>query len=127
MPPTVFTPYILLEPLIAAGLIALFLRRRGNWAAGLSLFAALMIAIRAVKMALSGARFDSLPVEWLRVRTFCFSLGYTYDDLAALMQCVVGLVGLCIRVFALGYMPHAEAKARFFGGLSIFMFSMVGI
>ena len=127
MPPTVFTPYILLEPLIAAGLIALFLRRRGNWAAGLSLFAALMIAIRAVKMALSGARFDSLPVEWLRLGNFSFSLGYKYDDLAALMLCVVGVVGLCIHVFSLGYMRDDAAKGRYFGGLSIFMFSMVGI
>src|ERR1019366_820703 len=127
MPPTVFTPYILLDPLIAAGLIALFLLRRGNSGAGRSLFAALMIAIRAVKMALSGARFDSLPVEWLRLGNFSFSLGYKYDDLAALMLCVVGVVGLCIHVFSLGYMRDDAAKARYFGGLSIFMFSMVGI
>jgi len=125
MPPF-STHFVLLEPLIAAGIIALFLRRRGQWAAGISVFAAVMIAIRALKMALVGGRFEG-AWEWLRLGNFSISIGYKYDDLAALMLCVVGVVGLCIHVFSLGYMRDDAAKARYFGGLSIFMFSMIGI
>ena len=119
-------PFVLFEPLIAAAVIALFLRRRGNWAAGISVFAALMIAIRAVKMALVGGRFEG-GWDWLRLGDFSLSIGIKYDDLAALMLCIVGVVGFCIHVFSLGYMRDDAAKARYFGGLSIFMFSMIGI
>ena len=123
---TVVVPYILLVPLVAAGIIALFLRRRGKWAAGISVFAAVLIAFRAVQLALSGVRFEG-GNEWLRLGDFALSIGVKYDDLAALMLCVVGVVGLCIHVFSLGYMRDDAAKARYFGGLSIFMFSMIGI
>ena len=43
------------------------------------------------------------------------------------MLAIVGIVGLCVHVFSLGYMRDDSAKARYFGGLSIFMFSMIGI
>jgi len=43
------------------------------------------------------------------------------------MLVIVGVVGLCVHVFSLGYMHDDPAKARYFGGLSIFMASMVGI
>ena len=119
-------PYVLLEPLWAAVLIALFLRRRGNLAAGLSVLAAGLVAFRALKMALSGVRYEG-AIEWLRLGNFSLSLGVKYDDLAALMLCIVGIVGLCVHVFSLGYLHDDKAKARYFGGLSIFMFSMIGI
>ena len=43
------------------------------------------------------------------------------------MLTIVGIVGLCVHVFSLAYMHEDDAKARYFGGLSIFMFSMLGI
>jgi NADH-quinone oxidoreductase subunit L len=73
-----------------------------------------------------GERFES-SVEWLRFGTFSVSLGIKYDDLAALMLFIVGFVGFLIHLFSLGYMHDDQARARFFGGLSIFMFSMIGI
>eukprot|EP01035_Chromulina_nebulosa_P046520 gene46520-biopygen32258 len=77
-------------------------------------------------MALSGLRFES-TTEWLRLGTLAINVGFKFDDLAALMLVIVGIVGLCVHIFSLGYMHDDEAKARFFGGLSIFMFSMLGI
>src|SRR6185369_6966963 len=66
-------------------------------------------------------------LEWLRLGGFSLSLGFKFDDLAALMLVIVGVVGLCVHVFSLGYMHDDGAKARYFGGLSVFMFSMLGI
>jgi NADH-quinone oxidoreductase subunit L len=40
---------------------------------------------------------------------------------------VVTLIGMLVHVFSLGYMKDDEAKPRFFGALSMFMFSMTGI
>ena len=63
----------------------------------------------------------------MRLGSFSISLGIKYDGLAALMLSIVGVVGLCVHVFSLGYMHDDAGKARYFGGLSIFMFSMIGI
>ena len=117
---------VLLLPLISAAVIALFLRRAGSTAAAIATFAAAGIAAIAVILALHGERFVS-SVEWLRLGGFSLALGINYNDLAALMLCIVGVVGLCVHVFSLGYMHDDAAKARYFGGLSIFMFSMIGI
>ena len=40
---------------------------------------------------------------------------------------MVAFVGFLIHVFSLGYMADDPARGRYFGGLSIFMFSMLGI
>src|SRR4030095_7585740 len=71
-------------------------------------------------------RFEG-SVEWLRLGDLGLRLGIKFDDLAALMLVIVGVVGLCVHSFSLGYMDEDTSKARYFGGLSIFMFSMIGI
>jgi len=117
---------ILLLPLASAVLIALFLRKQGAIASWLSTGVAGAIAAISIILLQHGERFES-SVEWLRFGTFSVSLGIKYDDLAALMLFIVGFVGFLIHLFSLGYMHDDQARARFFGGLSIFMFSMIGI
>ena len=119
---------VLIAPLASAALIALFLRRQGSLASVISVVAATVIAAGAFALALGGkdARFTASH-EWLALGSFALSLGIKFDDLAALMLVIVGIVGLCVHVFSLGYMHDDGAKARYFGGLSIFMFSMIGI
>jgi NADH-quinone oxidoreductase subunit L len=117
---------VLALPLAAAAVIALFLRRHGALAAGLSTVTAGLIAAIAIILLQHGERFET-SVEWLRFGSFAVSLGIKFDDLAALMLFIVGVVGFLIHVFSLGYMHDDRARARFFGGLSIFMFSMIGI
>ncbi len=43
------------------------------------------------------------------------------------MLIVVTFVGLLVHVYSLGYMHEDRDMARYFGGLSLFMFSMLGI
>ena len=117
---------VLVLPLISAAVIALFLRRAGGVAAMLSTSVAAAIAAIAIILAIHGERFEA-SWEWLRFGDFALSIGIKFDDLAALMLCIVGIVGLCVHVFSLGYMHDDPARARYFGGLSIFMFSMLGI
>ena len=117
---------ILLLPLASAAFIALFLRRQGAIASYVSVAAAGAIAVLSLQLILGGHRFEA-SAEWLRFGDFAVSLGIKFDDLAALMMFVVGVVGFLIHVFSLGYMHDDAARARFFGGLSIFMFSMIGI
>ena len=88
--------------------------------------AALAILAGALWLALGGPRFEASR-EWLSLGDLTVSFGFNVNDLAALMLVIVAVVGLCVHVFSLGYMHDDAARARYFGGLSIFMFSMIGI
>ena len=118
--------FVLIAPLGSAAVITLFLGRRPALASAVSVITAALVAAGGFWLALGGARFAE-SAEWLRFGTFSVELGFKFDDLAALMLCVVGVIGLCVHVFSLGYMHDDSAKSRYFGGLSIFMFSMIGI
>ncbi len=117
---------VLLLPLGSAALIALFLRKQGALASWISTATAAAIAAISIILLQHGERFTH-SMEWLRFGDFAVSLGIKYDDLAALMLFIVGFVGFLIHLFSIGYMHDDGARARFFGGLSIFMFSMIGI
>jgi NADH-quinone oxidoreductase subunit L len=117
---------ILLLPLASAAIIALFLRRQGAIATAVSVTAAAALAGLSLGLISSGERFTA-SMEWLQLGSLTISLGFKFDDIAALMLFVVSFVGFFIHLFSTGYMHDDKARARYFGGLSIFMFSMLGI
>ena len=126
MAPVATALVLLLAPLASATLIALFLRRRGALASWVSVGAAAVVCVLGLHL-VAGGTDVRVAHEWLRFGGFSVSLGFQVDGLARLLLFVVGFVGLLIHVFSLGYMRDDEARARFFGGLSVFMFSMLGI
>jgi NADH-quinone oxidoreductase subunit L len=118
----------LLTPLLSAVLIACFLRRRGTLASYLSVAAAAGIcAFSYLAIQATDGSTIRAAIEWLSFGNFTVSMGFLFDGVAATMLTMVAFVGLLIHVFSLGYMADDKAKGRFFGGLSIFMFSMLGI
>src|SRR4051812_1476691 len=88
---------VLVLPLASAAVIALFLRRQGTLASVISTLTATAIAAIAIILALHGERFTG-SLEWLKLGDFTLSLGIKFDDLAALMLTIVGIVGLCVHV-----------------------------
>jgi len=124
---------VLLAPLASAGVIALFLRRAPWVAAGVSVLAAGASMVLALLVAANfGGGVVDGSIPWLRFalpggESFSIDMGLYYDPVAALMLCMVTVVGFLIHVFSLGYMRHDGGIARFFGGLSVFMFSVIGI
>jgi NADH-quinone oxidoreductase subunit L len=127
MSPVTTALALLLLPLASAAVIALFLRRQGALASWLSTAAAAAVAALSLSLIFGGARDFPASWTWLSLGGFSVTLGFKFDDLAALMLFVVSFVGFLIHVFSLGYMHDDAARARFFGGLSVFMFSMLGI
>lgn len=119
---------ILFAPLCAALLIAFFCRRSPKMAITLSLGSAMlgMLGVLHFLYHWQGTPFVA-SWEWLRLGHFVMSMGFFVDSQAALLLFVVTFVGFWIHVFSVGYMADDEARARFFGGLAIFMFSMLGI
>jgi len=126
MTPAHFAFAVLALPLASAGFTACFLRRRGALAAALSVTVAGLVAAGACYLAFCSGRFE-IAKEWLTLGGLTVSFGFDFDDLAALMLVIVGIVGFCVHVFSLGYMDEDGAKGRYYAGLSVFLFSMIGI
>ncbi|MBN1404540.1 MAG: NADH-quinone oxidoreductase subunit L, partial [Opitutales bacterium] len=120
---------ILLCPLLAAALIALFGRRRGRLSAAISILSAAVQVALTLRLLFGG--WDGEPfretMRWMSLGGLTLDMGFFFNDMSALLLMVVTVVGFLIHVFALGYSDTDEARGRFFGGMSLFMFSMTGI
>ncbi len=64
---------------------------------------------------------------WATIGDFSIDIGIKLDQLSTGMMIVVTGVGMLVHIFSLAYMKDDSAKARYFTGLSLFMFSMTGI
>ncbi len=118
---------VLLAPLASAVVITLFARR----SQGLSSF----LSVTAVLGSFAGScwifqRTGDFTVEinWIDISGGLKApLGLTLDYLSKTMLVLVSGVGAIIHIYSLGYMRGEEGKSRYFAGLSLFMFAMLGI
>jgi NADH-quinone oxidoreductase subunit L len=120
---------ILLMPLAAAGIIALFTRRFPAASARLSIAA--VVAGFVLTWTFAGAwhpegRFET-AVQWINVGNFNIDMGIVIDRLSWIMLLIVTGVGSAIHIYSFGYMKEDPAFSRFFASLSLFTFSMLGI
>jgi len=129
MDPLYLLHLVLLSPLVAAGLVWLAGRQNANFAAGVSLLAAGLACVSSLFLLYTLGPDQTVLAKtvWLEFGDWKLEMGYYLNPLAGLMLLVVSFVGFLIHLFSLGYMKDDKAKGRFFGGLSIFMFSMFGI
>jgi len=126
---------ILFTPLLSALIIILFTQRWRNLSAGISIAAVLVSFAASVQV------FRTLPdsasvfqFPWLDFAAFKavgvnfqIPIGITIDQLSKAMLIVVTGIGALIHIYSWGYMKEDEGKSRYFAGLSLFMFSMLGI
>ncbi|MCH2062785.1 MAG: NADH-quinone oxidoreductase subunit L [Roseibacillus sp.] len=116
---------LLLLPLFSAAAIQLWLKEMPGTAVKMSVFSAVTTFLLA--LILLGGKDTSAAIKWASAGSFHIEIGLIIDNLSKGMMLVVTGVGLLVHLFSLGYMKDDGAKARYFGGLSIFMFSMTGI
>jgi len=135
-----FTAWIILfAPLCVAVIVACVpaIRKRPLVAASLSiaaigLGAALTITTYFLPaLAGHGETLEKI-VTWVRIpygdgKGLEIGFGTRMDPLAIVMMLVVTVVGLAIHVYSLGYMHGDPSMGRFYGKLSLFVFSMLGI
>ena len=124
--------FLLLAPLAAAVAILLHLHRSPNGAIFASVGSASVCFLIAIAAAL-GKVHAPPAFEWMSFAATPTSpkidieIGMIFDALSKGMLLVVTGVGLLVHIYSIGYMANDPARGRFFGGLSIFMFSMTGI
>ncbi len=119
---------ILLLPLLSAVSILLFTRRSGNISALISTGSALITLLLGVVLLRMPDDAVVAAFPWLNLSSnFVVEIGFQIDQLSRGMMFVVTAIGAAVHVFSLAYMKDDEGKARYFAGLSFFMFSMTGI
>src|SRR5229473_6420642 len=126
---------ILLLPLAAAVGITLFTQRDGKFSAQLSISAvvfAFVISLGLFVLLQESLRLtnhaDAAAFEWLSLGPdLKLELGLRLDRLSLLMLLIVTGVGGAIHIYSYGYMRADPGVARYFAGLSLFTFSMLGI
>jgi NADH-quinone oxidoreductase subunit L len=122
---------VLLLPLAAAVVIALFTLRCERLSSALSIGAVtLSFAGSVFLFFFAGPHTTDVPeqkVYWLDVGAFKVSAQLLVDRLSALMTLVVTGVAMLIHVYSRAYMQGDLGFARYFASLSLFTFSMLGI
>ncbi|MGH8047869.1 MAG: proton-conducting transporter membrane subunit, partial [Chthoniobacterales bacterium] len=125
---------ILFLPLIMAGAI-LFLGQRSKFlSAGFAIFSAVIGAVLSWWLFLSGG--DVLTtVDWINLGRllgpdgfhFTVPIGLSIDELSRPMLVIVTTIASLVFIYSVGYMDHEEGYCRYFAGLALFLFSMLGI
>jgi NADH-quinone oxidoreductase subunit L len=141
-----YAPAILLLPLLTAAAILLGLKRSANISALVATGSAVATFFLSIAMLMTkewmpaGTELNTLlpafgiypsaVVElfnWSEVPGLKLGIDLQVDALSSGMMIVVTGVGALVHIFSLAYMKDDAGKARYFAGLSLFMFSMTGI
>lgn len=138
---------VLLLPLISAVLILLFTKRYRQLSAGLSTGAvAIGLGISIFLFATQGVEKTEVGSDpkftWLSIglvendsplptavgqESFAIDIQTLNDPMSRLMLLIVTFIGTLVHVFSLVYMRKDKGFSRYFGALSFFVFSMLGI
>ncbi len=118
---------VLFVPLLSAALIGLFFKRLHNVSAGISVLAVLTTLAASIGVFLAPAGATVEPLPWISLGGLNLEIGFTIDGLSKAMMLVVTCIGTLIHLYSLVYMKEDDGKGRYFGALSLFMFSMLGI
>jgi NADH-quinone oxidoreductase subunit L len=130
------TPWIILFlPLCMAAAI-LFLGQRSKFiSAGLAIAGVVSCCLLSWSLFAHGAAI-STSVDWINFAKlvgpdsplqFTVPIGLAIDDLSRPMIVIVTTVATLVFIYSVGYMAEEEGYCRYFAGLSLFLFSMLGI
>jgi NADH-quinone oxidoreductase subunit L len=118
----------LVVPLVAAALILLVTRTSKPLAAGLAILSALIACAGGWILFLSRAEGTFLGFNWVDFgQAFSIPFALALDPLSRTMLVVVTTISPLVFIYSIGYMREEEGFWRFFAGLALFLFSMLGI
>jgi NADH-quinone oxidoreductase subunit L len=124
---------LLVLPLIAFAaqmFFGRFIGRPAHWISLSAIFIACVLATWIFTTMLrgdTGSTVATKSVEWFRVGNIKFNFGFYIDGLTASMLFIVTFIGGLVHLYSTSYMEGDPRYPRFFGFLSIFCFSMLGL
>jgi NADH-quinone oxidoreductase subunit L len=118
-----FTPFI-------SFLTAFLLGRKRNAIAsrltvsltGLNLVFSIILLLQTLH-----AKDNHLIYNWFTLNGNIYQFGFLFDSLTLMMLVLVNFIALLVEIFSLEYMENDPDLYRYFGFLSLFVFSMLGI
>jgi NADH-quinone oxidoreductase subunit L len=121
--------FILFTPLIGF-VVPMLLGRKHNTLAGW-----LTVGLTALNLTFSiyfllqnlHAKDNHLIFNWFTIQGKSYQFGFLYDSLTLMMLVLVNFIALLVEIFSLEYMENDPDLYRYFGFLSLFVFSMLGI
>ena len=122
---------ILASPLVAWGVIALYVRKIPKVAGYLAILAVgvsmVLSYVTLFNVIDAHGGIASYPHEWLTLGDLTVHLGVRIDGLTATMLVVVTTVSFLVQVYSQGYMSGDPGYGRYFAHMSIFTMSMLGL
>ena len=70
---------------------------------------------------------NHLIYNWFTLNGKAYQFGFLFDSLTLMMLVLVNFIALLVEIFSLEYMEDDPDLYRYFGFLSLFVFSMLGI
>ncbi len=119
-----------------AALILFFGRASKPLSAGLAIAGAAFCCVLSWWLFGQADFADPIHIDWINLGTilgpdaaasFTVPIGVTIDSLSKVMLVVVTTIATLVFTYSIGYMAHEEGYGRYFAGLSLFLFSMLGI
>jgi NADH-quinone oxidoreductase subunit L len=128
MSPTTVPWIILFAPLLSVVLILFFGKFSRKLSAGLAIGAALLSSALSWWLFFQPGEVGPNQVSWINIPDILtIPIGMAVDPLSRTMLVVVNTVAPLVFIYSIGYMAHEEGYWRYFAGLALFLFSMLGI
>jgi len=122
---------IMLCPLVAWGLIALYVRKiplAAGYLAILGVGAASVLSyVTLFNVMAADGGIAAYSHEWFSAGDLVVNLGVRVDGLTAVMLVVVTTVAFLVQVYSTGYMQGDDGYGRYFAHMCLFTFSMLGL
>jgi NADH-quinone oxidoreductase subunit L len=129
---------VLLLPLFNFVVLIFFNRRlprQGDWLGTFFLFVGLALSAVILYTKLTAYHDETIQATFTWVNfgnvsglgQFQWTLGFTIDNLSAVMMVVVNLISSLVHLYSIGYMKGDGRYGRYFAYLGVFTFSMLGI
>ena len=111
-------------------LIAFLLGRKRNAIAswltvsliGLNLIFSIILLLQTLQI-----KDNHLIYNWFTLNETSYQFGFLFDSLTLMMLVLVNFIALLVKIFSLEYMENDPDLYRYYGFLSLFVFSMLGI
>lgn len=125
---TSYAPYLILfSPLVAAAIILFAGRYSKPFSAGLAIATAAFTAVLSWWVFLQPDPVEPIRLYWINIPPLVVPIGFIIDWLSKLMLVVVTTIATLVFTYSIGYMRGEEGYSRYFAGLCLFLFSMLGI
>ena len=119
---------VLLLPLFSAFVILLFHKQLKGAAALISIGSSAICALISTFIILGAHDTVHRILPFIHINdNLSFDINALIDGQSRGMLFIVTFVGFLVHLYSHGYMKDDDARPRYFGSLSMFMFSMTGI